>query len=96
MKYHSPSAWPKRFSAQIGKNRAGYSDGSKKFLSFLWKGSKILYSLPPLLMSLILFFMAYVKFGEENFWFILGGACLCLLLFFWFLPKNNENPFKNQ
>ncbi len=93
VKFHSPLSWPERFSAQVKKNRAGYSEGNKKFLSFLWKGSAILHAIPPFLMSILLFTVAYVKFGEDNFWLVLGAAIICLLLFIWLLPRQKDNPW---
>ena len=96
--YHSPLTWLKRFNNQVAENRAGYSDKQRSFLSKMWAGGRFFSSIPPFILSLILFLMAYFTYGEENFWYVFIAAMVSVLIFISQFRSawSNENPFKED
>ncbi len=96
--YHSPLIWLKRFNTQVAENRAGYSDKQKGFLSKMWISGRYLSSIPPFILSSILFLMAFLLYGEEYFWRVLIAAVFFLLVFIsqFRSARSDENPFKDD
>ena len=96
--YHSPLTWLKRFNNQVAENRAGYSNKQRGFLSKMWIGGRLLSSLPPFILSSILFLMAYFSYVTENFWYVIIAAVVFLLIFISQIRSawSKENPFMDD
>jgi uncharacterized membrane protein len=98
VKYHSPFTWLKRFNDQVADNRAGYSDKVQGLLSVLRVVGILLRSLFSLLLSLVLFAMAYFGKESDHFWYILIAAVFFLLYFIMQVrsARSNDNPFRQD